>query len=377
MILINFLSAVSGGSVTYLTNIIPKLINLDKEACFLFLITESQFNKIVYDKRSNDFNLNSFIIVNNKYAGQKRFLLEKKIVQWIKEKSIKKVFTPYQVGKLYKGVQNIFMIRNMEPFLFNKYNYDLKNRVRNHLLKLASKSTLKKADKVIAVSHYSEDYLFGDLKLEEGKVKTIYHGRDVSFTSTIDNDIDFEILKSLNLESKSYLFTAGSLLPYRRLEDILEAFSNINKGTLKLVVAGDGNDNKYKRLINKTIQKHNLESSVILLGHIDKNFIQCLYRHSLIFIAATEIEACPNIAIESLSSGCAILSSDTMPLKEIYKDGAVYFNKRDLKMLSQKMENLLKDEKTREIISKKALVNAEYFSWDKCAEKTYKYLTKN
>ena len=256
MILINFLSAVSGGSVTYLTNIIPKLINLDKEACFLFLITESQFNKIVYDKRSNDFNLNSFIIVNNKYAGQKRFLLEKKIVQWIKEKSIKKVFTPYQVGKLYKGVQNIFMIRNMEPFLFNKYNYDLKNRVRNHLLKLASKSTLKKADKVIAVSHYSEDYLFGDLKLEEGKVKTIYHGRDVSFTSTIDNDIDFEILKSLNLESKSYLFTAGSLLPYRRLEDILEAFSNINKGTLKLVVAGDGNDNKYKRLINKTIQKH-------------------------------------------------------------------------------------------------------------------------
>jgi glycosyltransferase involved in cell wall biosynthesis len=378
LILVNLLSAVSGGSVTYLNNIVPRLIKLDTENCFLFLITQSKFDKLVVEYNSNGLCIENFIIVNDKYAGIKRFLLEKKIIQWIKEKSIKKVFTPYQVGKLYKGVQNIFMIRNMEPFLFKKYDYDLKNRVRNHLLNSVSKSTLNKADKVIAVSHYSKDYLFNDLKLEEGKVKTIYHGRDVSFTHVENNDKDFEILKSLNLESRSYLFTAGSLLPYRRLEDILEAFSKINKGTtLRLVVAGDGNDNKYKRLINQTIQKHNLESSVILVGHVDKSCIQCLYRHSLIFIAATEIEACPNIAIESLSSGCSILSSYTEPLKEIYKDGAVYFNKRDPKMLSQKMDSLLKDEKTRKTISQKALINAAFFSWDKCAEETYKFLITN
>ena len=378
MILVNFLSAVSGGSISYLNNLVPRFLDLDKENIFIFLVTKLNYNLIVEQNANIEIDKDKFIVVDDKYSGKKRFLLEKKINQWIKDKSIKKVFNPYQAGKYYKGIKNIFMIRNMEPFLFKRYNYDLKNRFRNYILNSVSKSTLNKADKVIAVSHYSKDYLFKDLKLEEGKVKTIYHGRDVSFTSVENKDKDFKILKSLNLESRSYLFTAGSLLPYRRLEDILEAFSEINKGkTLKLVVAGDGNDNKYKRLINKTIQKYNLESSVILVGHVDKSCIQCLYRHSLIFIAATEIEACPNIAIESLSSGCAILSSDTEPLKEIYKDGAVYFNKRDPKMLSQKMDSLLKDEKTRKTISQKALINAAFFSWDKCAEETYKFLITN
>ena len=46
-------------------------------------------------------------------------------------------------------------------------------------------------------------------------------------------------------------------------------------------------------------------------------------------------------------------------------------------MLSEKMNSLLKDEKTRKLISQKALINADLFSWDKCAMETYKFLINN
>ena len=52
MILVNLLSAVSGGSVTYLNNIVPRLIKLDTENCFLFLITQSKFDKLVTEYNS-------------------------------------------------------------------------------------------------------------------------------------------------------------------------------------------------------------------------------------------------------------------------------------------------------------------------------------
>jgi glycosyltransferase involved in cell wall biosynthesis len=377
MILVNFLSVQGGGSLTYFINITPKLIDLDKNEDFLFLVSNTNFQYLLNNNKSILKFMNKFIVFDDKYSGKKRFFSHFKIKKQISKYRINKVFTPYQIAMLFPNVKNILMIRNMEPFLFEKYKYDLKNRIRNYMLSFFSKSSLKRADKVIAVSHYSKDYLFDVLKLEKEKVSTIYHGRDFSFSNIENKNKDLAILKSLKLDSLSYLFTAGSFLPYRRLEDILEAFSKVEKNSsLQLVVAGDGNDDTYKRKINNVIKKYNLESSVIFTGYLNKSHIQTLYRHALIFITATEIEACPNIAIESLSSGCAVISSDSIPLKEIYQDAAIYFKKRDTSLLAEQIERLLNDQNARDILSEKALKIADNFSWDICAKKTYELLNK-
>ena len=104
--------------------------------------------------------------------------------------------------------------------------------------------------------------------------------------------------------------------------------------------------------------------------------ISSVLHGALIFITATEIEACPNIAIESLSSGCAVISADTIPLKEIYKDAAIFFKKRDTFELAKQMARLVDDPITRNVLSKKALRNSIHFCWEKCAERTYE-LIKN
>lgn len=378
MILVNFLSAVSGGSLTYLNNIIPRILALDRNESFCFLLTQSNFKNLVNLHKEINKHKKKFIVVDDRYSGRKRFWLRRRIRQIILEKSITTVFTPYQVGNYFRGVTNIFMIRNMEPFLFKKYKYDIKNRIRNYLLDIMSKHSLAKADRIICVSNYSRDYVLNVLGIKKEKVSTIYHGRDNTFTNIESSQEDLKILNKNSLSSRSYLFTAGSFLPYRRLEDILRAINKLQINTsVKLVVAGDGNDQTYKRKIKRIIKKYDLESSVILLGHIGKRQIQVLYRHSLMFLTATEIEACPNIAIESSSSGCVVISSDTTPLKEIYRDSALYFKKRNISKLAEQIEKLLNNEKARDDLSARALSNSARFSWDKCAEETFNILVNN
>ena len=101
-----------------------------------------------------------------------------------------------------------------------------------------------------------------------------------------------------------------------------------------------------------------------------------LYRRCLVCIIATEIEACPNIAIEAMSSGCTIISSDRPPLSEIFAGSSLVFTSRDVEGLSQHISACLSDDKLRTEMGKRALERSLAFSWQKCAEETYAALTE-
>lgn len=373
MILINFLSVQGGGSLTYFINITPKLIALDKNQDFLFLVSNSNF-QYLSNKNSSILKFkDKFIVFDDKYSGKKRFFSYFKIKRLISKYSIKRVFTPYQIALLFPNVENILMIRNMEPFNYFKYKYDIQNRLRNYLLNKFSKYFLKKADTIVAVSKYSEFFLLRNLEIPKDKIVHIYHGKDVNFSPKIMLN-DKNVLKKFSLKSKNYILTVGSLLPYRKLEVIINSYINQTKTFPYLVVAGDGNDKKYKRTIKSLIQKNNLEDRVLLLGNVIKSDLEVLYRNSRLFLTATEVEACPNIAIESMAFGCAIIAANTKPLKEIYSNSAIYFEQDDYKILRENILSILNNVKKREQMSKISRERADFFSWEKCSYQTYKLL---
>ena len=171
--------------------------------------------------------------------------------------------------------------------------------------------------------------------------------------------------------SKQYIFTSGSLLPYRRLEVILNAYSHLSskqQENFVLVVAGDGSDYVYKKYIKKKVEDLNIVSHVIFLGHTSMENMRILYRNCYVFVTATEIEACPNIAIEALSSGCYVLSSDAQPMPEIFGDAAKYFPAGSIASLNKLMVQVLSDDLVHP--NTIALSQAEKYDWERCANMT-------
>ncbi len=370
-LLINFLQSQSGGARSYLRNILPYISDWsehDEITVYVLL-----YKRQVDVDRINIEKLNiKPIIIDQVPKFLKPFSEQLIVKKTIKQFKIDTLFTPYQVSLPFSGIKTISMLRNMEAFLHWQFPSTFRNRIRNIVLQNLSNLTIRKSDLVIAVSDFAKNYMLDQLHIPEDRIIKIYHGRDQRF-SPIKTANDNAILKNLNLISDSYIFTSGSILPYRKLETIIEAFAkSAGQHSIQLVIAGDSNDIPYKNLIRDLIHRNKLENRVLQLGFIDIEKIIVLYRHAKLFVTATEIEACPNIAIEAMASGCSIIASNKAPLPEMFQDKVVYFKAGNSIDLAEKITAFLTTPQNSDAPD----YDIDRFSWHLCADNTYKAISR-
>jgi len=376
-VLVNALSSVSGGAVSYICNIAPLLSalfnNSQDRHSLKFLAHEGQRDllqsidesKIVWIKAKRP-------------AGYRRVLWEyQNIALIVRREEVDVLFNPYQIGPWVRGPKHVLMLRNMEPFLCGGYVYSLNSRLRNYLLRLTTVRSLHRANRIIAVSEFTRDHLEYEIGIAREHIRIVYHGRNKRFISDGDEERDWNVLKQSGV-GNHFILTCGSLLPYRRCEDVVAAFNqcadNLHAGT-QLVIAGAGTDRRYGRLIHDVIAASPYRDRILALGHVPWETMAALYRRCLICVLATEIEACPNIAIEAMGAGCVIVSSDRPPLPEIFGGASLNYHARDIDHLVEQIRRCIDQEDLRHEMKTRALKRAEAFSWEKCASETYAALT--
>ena len=370
-ILINCLSAVNGGGIAYLSNMLPLLIEhfaaSEHDCCMLMMKHQAEW--------LNTPTEHIIWLDDSHRSALRRLLWERRhLARVAKQNNIDRIFTPYQIHTHISSTMNIIMLRNMEPYTFHNYHYSLKNKLRNILLKQMTSASINKADRVIAVSdhvHTHSETLLG----KSDKVTRIYHGRDDAFSPEQTSE-DLQILTNLGIDYP-FIFTCGSLLPYRNCEIIIQAYAqNIEQqliaDDIRLVIAGKSDDKAYSKMLAELISQTGLKKQIIMLGQVDKTCMQALYRHARLFVTASETEACPNIAIEAMASGCRIVASDSMPMPEIFQQAACYFKQGDSLSLAQVMtQNVSHKTPTCKPL---ALQRAADFSWPLCAQQTFELL---
>lgn len=369
------LSSVSGGAVSYLRHLPPLLNRLFQESAeghqLKFLAHESQ-NELSALPDSQ-----CIWTHGTRPTGYRRVLWEHLSMSAIVQaEQPDVVFTPYQIGIRFENRRQILMIRNMEPFLCGGYRYSLRSWLRNRLLERASSKCLRRADRIIAVSEFARTQLTDGLGISTDRIRTIYHGRNLDLGADTDRGRDRELLRSIGVNG-DYLLTCGSLLPYRRCEDVVAAFdlcANELGPDVQLIIAGASLDKRYERFICKTVEASPHRMRIVMTGHVPPATMAALFRCCAICIIATEIEACPNIAIEAMTAGCAIISSDRPPLGEIFGGCSVEFPSRNVEEMANKIGRLMESADLRSDLRSRALRRVSDFSWGRCAKETYSAL---
>jgi len=374
-LLINCLSSISGGAVTYLRNLLPKLAVevrlLDKSVEPILLYHAAQRHLFPSDLKVKRLELDG-----RRSRGLSRAIEEAmKLRRIVRAEQVDVVFTPYQVASLPWGPRHVLMLRNMEPFRFRRYSYGLRGVVRNGLLAKWSAYCLRRADRIIAVSDYAYACAERELHVDSQRLRMVYHGRDVAFDAPPrSSGQDTQEIPSLPFP---YVLSVGSLLPYRRAEDIIDAFSAHVSSLvpdLHLVFAGDGNERAYKAHLRQKALESAVPDRIHFLGNVPSQSLPELYRGASCYVASTEIEACPNSVIEALASSCPIVAANTPPLPEVLRDSAMFYEPRNLSELGSAIGKVVTHSKLSESLSRSSWERARYFSWDACAKSTSKAL---
>ncbi len=130
-----------------------------------------------------------------------------------------------------------------------------------HKLRIWDVSTANRPDHYIAISHYIA-----------ARIKKIYNKESIVIYPPVDT-------KSFTISDKKedYYVTCSRMVPYKKINLIVEAFSKTNK---KLIVIGDGPDfKKIKKLAT---------SNIDLMGHIEKTAMIEILRKARAFVFAAE-----------------------------------------------------------------------------------------
>lgn len=356
-ILINgLLYSKSGAGISnYTKNLVDNLI--DKNNVEFILSHE------VKDKYSEYKNVKFIENINS----SKSRIIEEQIKQLNYYKNYDLIHFPDYATPIFSSKKKIATIHDMAFFSVKDCYTNTQVMTKKFLLD----NTVKNADKLICISKFT----YSELKnyypnLDDNKIEIIHNGFNKPLIRNINVSLDkFKI-------NGEYLLFVGTISPSKNLVRLIEAFKEIIKvnSKIKLVIVGkDGW--KYKE-VYEAVEKANLSKSIIFTGYVSNNELETLYNKSMFVVYPSLYEGFGLPPLEALSRNKSVLVSNIQVLKEILGDAAFYCNPYDVKDITKSILRLIENKEYRNSKKELAVKIVDLYSWEKCANETYKVYEK-
>ncbi len=357
-IAISTLSGAGYGGATYFKGLIPALANIDKENEYHFFIDGKSFLSGIVDQKNFIFHK-----CDVRFGSKiwRLFWEQFTFIKLLKSLNIDIVFTAKNVNLLFSPGKTIISIRNMEPFYYKTYKNNFILNLNSWLLYWLSTRSIKKANKIIAVSGFVKDYIKGKFNVPEHKIEIVYNGNPVSTAPKV---------KNIEENKQPFLLSASKFVAYANQLTLIEGYALLNKemvGVPDLWLAGGVHDREYYLKVRQCVKHRNLDNKIKFLGLVPHNELLRLYAQALVFIFPSALEACPQTLIEAMASGVPVLSSNAKPMPEIGVDAVMYFDTFNKYDMADKLKILLDNGGLRGKFIQAGILRAKYFSWERTA----------
>lgn len=144
-----------------------------------------------------------------------------------------------------------------------------------------------------------------------------------------------------NPKDKTFRFImVGYLLPVKGMDVLLNAFAKLytDKQQIYLTIVGEGKQKDYLLNLNK---KLNLEKIVRFTGRLERPELLKELQNSSAFVLSSRAEACAQVALEALSCGLPVVSTDIMPDDVITKENGILVKTDDVDALHLGMKKMI------------------------------------
>ncbi len=256
---------------------------------------------------------------------------------------------------------------------------------QNFSTKTLVPKSLKKAGKIIAVSEHTKKDLKEIFKINDNKIKVIYEGvefRDIPSKDEavcgVEKKVCFEDIKSKYGLKDDYVLFLGTIESRKNITALVKAFCGLSlrnkelgeKYQLVLAGARGWKNEKIFSEIKACKKKPELQDVVKYIGYVPGSEKFSLIKYSTCFVFPSFYEGFGLPVLEAMSLGVPTITSDVSSLPEIAGKAAVLIDPTDTKEIARALEKVLLDRSLQSELREKGVIQAEKFSWKKCAEET-------
>ncbi len=262
--------------------------------------------------------------------------------------------------------QVVVTIHDLVAFLFPETIPLKYGAYMRYLLRQA----VKRANKIISVSHHTRQDLIEILKVPSEKIVVIHEAPSPIFRPYDRNKVR-TLLKERYGIQKKYIYHLGNIEPRKNLIVLLQAFTRVCQelGTeYQLVVSGQ--KGWLIRSLSHFLKNYPMRDQVLFTGYVPMEDLPLLMNGAEIFVFPSLYEGFGLPVLEAMSCGTPVISSNRSSIPEIVGSAGVLIDPTDVRELAHRIVYLLRNGEERRRLSLLGKDQAARFSWEEVARKT-------
>lgn len=262
------------------------------------------------------------------------------------------------------------------PMILTLQEGDSEKHIRGKrlgLIGLAWKIALKRTSHLTVISTYLEGRArtYG----YKGNVTLVPNAADVALFSK-RKSVDEERALKEKLGKKPgdvFLITTSRLVEKNAVADVIDALTYL-PASIKFLILGEG---VLQKKLEEQVRRLNLTERVRFLGFVSHKEMPSYLHVSDIFIRPALSEGFGLSFVEAMAAGIPVIATPVGGIVDFLKDGetGLFAEVKNPKNIAQKVEKLLKDQESRDLIVSNAFTMvSKNYDWEKIAGEMKKVL---
>jgi glycosyltransferase involved in cell wall biosynthesis len=367
---IDALSAISGGAVSHLKNLVSSLAAIDRSNDYWIVIQKNR--AALLPALPDNYRLRLVPSFCQHYS-LRLFYANFVLPTFLAREKIDVLLSLANVTTFSPPCPRVTVLHNVAPFHTGGNVRGSLLHPRMLLLRWGTRICLSNSDAVVFLSNASERDVSNQLRKGIPVSKVVYHGRPEEFHNWPEDRAAELLARSYGLSYGDYVLCVSHFYAYKNFETLVEAYRMFVRSTSErcaLVIAGRPGDHTYYEKILKMTQGHSCGERIKILQAVKDEDLPALYSGCLFFVFPSLCENMPVTLLEAMGCGAAMLVSDTSAMSEICCEAASYFAPSSAQELADKMRLLATDSALRAHFRARAVDRSKIFTWEKTARDT-------
>jgi glycosyltransferase involved in cell wall biosynthesis len=236
-----------------------------------------------------------------------------------------------------------------------------------------ARRALRKASRILAVSHSAAREIVREFGIAEDKVEVVHNALDERFvTEPYPAGEEARTLERHAVQGPFVLY-AGNIRPQKNLTRLIEAFAVV-KGELrehaslaglKLLVIGD--EVAKHADLRRAVVKARVREDVRFLGFVEHSVLRVFYARARAFLFPSLYEGFGLPPLEAMAHGTPVVTSNVSSLPEVCGEAAVLVNPENVFDIARGIMQVLQDEPLRQELVRRGRERVAQYSWARAA----------
>jgi glycosyltransferase involved in cell wall biosynthesis len=260
----------------------------------------------------------------------------------------------------------IVTIYDLSFILFPEYLHPM----RRLYLRWGTGYSVRRAQRIIAISSSTKRDIVELLGITEGKVDVVPCGVDEDF-QPLEDQVLADFRRKRHLPGQMILFV-GTIEPRKNLIALLRGYALLRERVQPPLLVIGGAQGWYHQEVFSAVEKLGLREDVIFPGYIPREELPHWYNAADLFIYPSLYEGFGLPPLEAMACGTPVITSNLSSLPEVVGEAGILVNPDSVEEIAEAMHRVLTDNNLQAEMSGKGLNRAREFSWKKAAQGTVK-----